>query len=259
VNGTRLARNASAAVVAGIAAWSSYSHMVHVALRFGERPEVAWLLPFSVDGMLVVASVAMVDDKRSGRRVRPTARVAFASGVAASIAANIAAAQPTWGARVVAAWPALALLLVVEMLSRAGRAAASAGAVERAAVPASATVAVQVPELHRPPKPHPEVRAEVPMPEKREVPANAVATGPPQRNNGHVPAATRRPASVTRQLAVDILNAEPGVTRKEVAARLGVSTRRLREVLAGESPQSRHVYVAVPPDPRGSDSAADKV
>ena len=120
MNGTRLARNASAAVVAGIAAWSSYSHMVHVALRFGERPEVAWLLPFSVDGMLVVASVAMVDDKRSSRRVRPMARVAFAAGVAASIAANIAAAEPTWGARVVAAWPALALLLVVEMLSRSG-------------------------------------------------------------------------------------------------------------------------------------------
>jgi len=35
--------------------------MVAVALRFGERPEVAYVLPLSVDGMLIVASAAMVD------------------------------------------------------------------------------------------------------------------------------------------------------------------------------------------------------
>lgn len=118
---TRLARNLSAAVVAGIAAWSSYHHMVEVALGVGERPDVAYLVPLSVDGMLVVASVAMVDDKRAGRRVRASARLAFVVGVAASVGANIAAAQPTIGARVVAAWPAVALLLVVELLSRTGR------------------------------------------------------------------------------------------------------------------------------------------
>jgi Protein of unknown function (DUF2637) len=228
MNGTRLARNASAAVVAGIAAWSSYSHMVHVALRFGERPEVAWLLPFSVDGMLVVASVAMVDDKRSGRRVRPMARIAFAAGVAASIAANIAAAQPTWGARVVAAWPALALLLVVEMLSRSGRAhPAKTPAAEPPAEPplAPEQVPAQVPEPLRPPLSDPEVPADVPVTVPAAVPV------PPQRNNASPRIGSRRPAAVTRQLAADILDAEPGITRKEVATRLGVSTRRLREVL----------------------------
>lgn len=179
MNGTRLARNASAAMVAGIAAWSSYSHMVHVALGFGERPEVAWLLPFSVDGMLVVASVAMVDDKHSGRRVRPMARVAFAAGVAASIAANIAAAQPTWGARIVAAWPALASLLVVEMLSRSGHARqVAAPAAESAAEPAAATepVAVSVPE--------PVISPEVPPANIGEIPAGVPAVGPPS-GNGH--------------------------------------------------------------------------
>jgi hypothetical protein len=105
-------------MVAGIAAWSSYSHMVHVALRFGERPEVAWLLPFSVDGMLVVASVAMVDDKRSGRRVRPMARIAFAAGVARSRRTSPPPSRP--GAP--GSWPPgppwlLLVVLVVEMLS----------------------------------------------------------------------------------------------------------------------------------------------
>ncbi|WP_431877470.1 DUF2637 domain-containing protein [Micromonospora marina] len=119
MNPTRFARNASTVAVASIAAWSSWSHMVHVALTFGERPEVAYVLPISVDGMLTVASTAMVDDKRAGRPVRWSARTAFLAGVGASVAANIAAAQPTLGARIVAAWPAVALLLVVEMLSRA--------------------------------------------------------------------------------------------------------------------------------------------
>jgi hypothetical protein len=233
MNGTRLARNASAAVVAGIAAWSSYSHMVHVALRFGERPEVAWLLPFSVDGMLVVASVAMVDDKRSGRRVRPVARVAFAAGVAASVAANIAAAQATWGARVVAAWPALALLLVVEMLSRSGQilAVTAPAPVEVELASAASPAKMWVPELSRPPEPRPEVPAETPHADTAEVPAGVSAPGP-SRNNGHTMNGGRRPAAVTRKLAVEILGAEPGISRKEVAARLGVSTRRLREVLA---------------------------
>ena len=48
------ARTVSAAVVAVIAAASSYTHMAEVALRFGEHPVVAYALPFSVDGMLVV-------------------------------------------------------------------------------------------------------------------------------------------------------------------------------------------------------------
>jgi hypothetical protein len=121
MNGTRTARNISAAVVATIAAWSSYRHMVHVALHVGEQPSIAWVLPLSVDGLLVVASIAMVDDRQAGRTVRWSARIAFAFGIVASLAANVAAAHPTVGARMVAAWPALALLLTVELLSRSGR------------------------------------------------------------------------------------------------------------------------------------------
>ena len=121
MNPTRVARNLTTVAVASIAAWSSWSHMVHVALRFGERPEVAYVLPISVDGMLIVASTVMVDDQRAGRPVRWSARIAFLAGVTASVAANITAAQPTLGARIVVAWPAVALLLVVEILSRARR------------------------------------------------------------------------------------------------------------------------------------------
>jgi hypothetical protein len=155
MRGIRITSTLGAAAVAGIAAWASWTHMVHVALRFGERAEVAYVLPLSVDGLLVVASAAMVDDKASGRRPRTSAKVAFVAGVAASIAANITAAHPSVGARTVAAWPAIALLLVVELMTRKGRAevptvAESAGRAEPVAPPlapesaALATVAVDV-------------------------------------------------------------------------------------------------------------------
>ena len=121
MNVTRTARNTSAAVVAGIAGYASYWHQVAVASWAGERAEIAHIIPLSVDGMLVVASIVMVDDRQQGRRPRWSARIAFAIGTLATIAANVAGAHPTLAGRAVAAWPALALLLVVEMLSRKGK------------------------------------------------------------------------------------------------------------------------------------------
>jgi hypothetical protein len=49
------------ALIAGIAAWVSYWHMVGVVLRYGESADVAYLLPLSVDGLVVVASVSLVE------------------------------------------------------------------------------------------------------------------------------------------------------------------------------------------------------
>lgn len=338
-SGIRVLRNLSAGSVAAIAAWSSYSHMVHVALRFGERPEVAYALPFSVDGMLLVATVVMVDDKDRRTRVRPIVRLAFTAGVLASVAANIAAAHPSAGARIVAAWPAVALLLVVEMLARAPAAEAqpvpigvsmaeppspptqvpaephpsavtvAPGGADQAPAELPPSPPIQAP-AELPPSPPGHVAAEphrsanaltlvggdLPA-QYRRPPASAVpnrrsaaiaAGGSPRvaitPPDGDMPAvrsrarrggdafvpvepalappagsglrmrrnlaptdgadavtvsqahqggvAGRRPAATTRQLAWQLLEAEPGITRTEVAARLGVSTRRLREVLA---------------------------
>ena len=54
-------RMASTALIAGIAAWVSYWHMVSVASRNGESATSAHLLPLSVDGLVVVASVSLVE------------------------------------------------------------------------------------------------------------------------------------------------------------------------------------------------------
>jgi hypothetical protein len=121
MNITRFARNTSAAAVAGIAGYASYWHQVHVALMAGERDELAHLLPLSVDGLLVVASVAMVDARAEGRQPSWKTKLGFGIGIAASVGANVMSAQPTLLGRGVAAWPAIALLLVVEILSSRGR------------------------------------------------------------------------------------------------------------------------------------------
>lgn len=210
MNGLRAARATSTSAVAAVAAWSSWSHMVHVALRYGERPEVAYALPVSVDGMLIVASAAMVEDKRADRKVRTSARLAFWVGVVASVAANIDAAKPHLGARIVAGWPALALLLVVEMLGRGGR---------------------RRPEAEVPAKPAVEAAAEL-KPKRSSTPATtsmrprkAVAA----RTSGpRVRWAREELAAAARKL----LAQEPELSRAEVAARLSVSDRRVRQVLA---------------------------
>ena len=47
--------------IACIGAWVSYWHMAGVAARYGEEFTAAHLIPFSVDGLVVVASVCLVE------------------------------------------------------------------------------------------------------------------------------------------------------------------------------------------------------
>lgn len=49
------------AAIAGIAAYVSYWHMAAVAARYGENGVAPYLLPLSVDGLIVVASVSLVE------------------------------------------------------------------------------------------------------------------------------------------------------------------------------------------------------
>ncbi|MDM4720867.1 DUF2637 domain-containing protein [Micromonospora sp. WMMA1363] len=63
VHSRRLAvgRWAATALIAGIAAWVSYWHMAAVAARYGETNGSQYLLPLSVDGLVVVASICLVE------------------------------------------------------------------------------------------------------------------------------------------------------------------------------------------------------
>ena len=121
LNWVRIIRNTAAGIVAGIAGYASYWHQVHVALVAGERVELAHILPGSVDGLLAVSSIAMVDARAEGRKASWKVIVGFWAGIAASVGANVMSAQPTLLGRIVAAWPAVALLLVVEGIGSKGR------------------------------------------------------------------------------------------------------------------------------------------
>ncbi|MET8908263.1 DUF2637 domain-containing protein [Micromonospora sp. NPDC004551] len=216
MNPTAFFARASAALVALVAGYSSFSHIAHVALRYGERREVAYALPFAIDGLLIVATTAMLDDKRNGRRVRWSARLAFAFGVTASLAANVASAAPSAGARVVAAVPAIALLLAVEVLSRHGRPVDEVAVASPARV--DVTPAADVTPTRAAAVASPALAAAHPSPAR--VVAQVAEVASSARDE-----VTPRPS---RQSSADTIRdaaAKPGATPASVAAALGVSVR----------------------------------
>ncbi|MGW8437931.1 DUF2637 domain-containing protein [Nocardiopsis sp. NPDC055879] len=123
---------AAVLVLALIAAVVSYSHMYELALRHGEPEWRAALFPLSVDGMIVGASMTLLSDARNGRRggLLPWTLLIIGSG--ASLAANVAVADPTMWSRIIHAWPSFALIGAYELLMRefrtAGRSVRSADA-----------------------------------------------------------------------------------------------------------------------------------
>ena len=111
-------------MLAGIAAVVSYSHMYELALRHGEPPWRAALFPLSVDGMIVGASMTLLSDARRGRKGGFLPWALLIIGSAASLAANVAVADPTMWSRIIHAWPSFALIGAYELLMREFRTAA---------------------------------------------------------------------------------------------------------------------------------------
>jgi hypothetical protein len=111
----RLVTTLAVVLVAAVAAVASYEHMRELAALAGEDWR-SWLLPVSVDGLAVAASMTMLVRRRAGLPAGPLAWVALLLGLGASLAANVAAADPMVAGRLVAAWPPVALLLAYELL-----------------------------------------------------------------------------------------------------------------------------------------------
>ncbi len=109
------------ATVAATAAVISFSHVQALARTAGEPELTAWLLPLSIDGAIAAAAAVVLADSKAGRRTTLLTWLMLALGLAASLAANIASAQPTWTARAVAAWPPIALALGIEVLASMSR------------------------------------------------------------------------------------------------------------------------------------------
>jgi hypothetical protein len=121
--------------VLGVGAFAfiiSYSHIYDLGHSHGQYGVAGRLLPLSVDGLILAASLVLLHEARRGHRPPASARWLLGLGVAATVGANVAygVAFGALGA-VISAWPPAAFVGTVEMgmhLLRAGRSAPARGA-----------------------------------------------------------------------------------------------------------------------------------
>ena len=88
------ARLGATAGIAAIAAWVSYWHMAGVAARYGESTSSAYLLPLSVDGLIVVGSVSLVELAGRIRGIEEAQRATTAQVSEAPAPAPVVAPAP---------------------------------------------------------------------------------------------------------------------------------------------------------------------
>jgi len=96
-------KTASVVLLARIVGVVSYSLMHVLTLVHGESAWTAALIPLSADGMIVASSMTLLADLRAGRSGGALPWTLLTAGSAASLAANVAAAEPTASGRVIAA------------------------------------------------------------------------------------------------------------------------------------------------------------
>lgn len=175
-------------VVAGVAARVSYGHIRDVVLHVHQPVDVAHLLPLAVDGLMLIATLAMAEDKAQDRKPRGWARWGFWFGAAVSTAANVQAVIITsgldpLGIAVGASAPTL-LLWSIEIVARPGKprplavVAAVSTAVD-AAIPAIALPETVTVEPAAEPTPDPAPVAE-PEPVKDVKPSTPRRRRPPR-------------------------------------------------------------------------------
>jgi hypothetical protein len=113
----RITTALAVATVAAVAAVISYRHAYELVSTHGETGVTARLLPFTVDGLILAASMLILHANRCGQPVPPLARWCLGAGIMATIGANLAHGldRGPIGA-LVSAWPALALAGSFELL-----------------------------------------------------------------------------------------------------------------------------------------------
>jgi hypothetical protein len=133
VTGDKAIRGATSAVVCTVAVFAfvvSYSHIYDLGRAHGQAGTAARLLPLSVDGLILAASLVLLHEARHGRGAPSLARMMLWLGIAATVGANIA-----YGARyglpgaLISAWPAVAFIGSVEMVMQLVRRSRLPGAV----------------------------------------------------------------------------------------------------------------------------------
>jgi Protein of unknown function (DUF2637) len=111
--------------VAGVAAYVSYWHAVGVVTVHGEHDVTGHLYPVAIDGIIVAASMVLLDSARHGESAPRLAWWLLGSGIAVTLAANVTyGIVYGWSSALWAAWPAAAFVGCYELLMLLVRAAA---------------------------------------------------------------------------------------------------------------------------------------
>jgi hypothetical protein len=107
---------AAVLLVAAIAATVSYVHVASLALRYGQPPVAAYLLPVSIDGLVATSSLVMLRAARTAMSAPWLARAGLVLAVGATLACNVAYGLPHGvpGA-LLSGWPAVAFIVAAEM------------------------------------------------------------------------------------------------------------------------------------------------
>jgi hypothetical protein len=146
ISGTGYARTGTVLAIGIIAAIQSYGHIYDLARTHGQSLIDARLLPLSVDGLIIAASLALLHGTAP-----VLARWVLALGIAATVSANVAYGLPSGAlGAVVSAWPGISFVGAAELLLRGRSARATTRATTRVrrvetAVPRPVPVPVFVP------------------------------------------------------------------------------------------------------------------
>ena len=118
--------------VAGVAAIISYRHACELVSTHGETGLTARLIPFTVDELILAASMLILDASRRNQPVPALACWCLGAGITATVGANLAhgLGHGPIGA-LVSVWPALALAGSFELLMTAALTLDVAGQVAR--------------------------------------------------------------------------------------------------------------------------------
>lgn len=124
----RWATVAAVVAVAGVAAYVSYWHCVGVVTRLAEHGTIGHLYPVAIDGIIIAASMVLLDAARHGEPAPPLAWLLLAAGIGVTLAANVTyGAQAGVSSALWSAWPALAFVGCYELLMLLVRASARRG------------------------------------------------------------------------------------------------------------------------------------
>jgi Protein of unknown function (DUF2637) len=122
VRTARAATTAAVLFVAVIAAVVSFVHIEHLAAVNGQTQPAAYLLPLSIDGTVVAASMVMLRAARAGLGTPWLARFMLGLAVTATLAANIGYGLPNGiSGALISGWPAVAFIGCAEMAISAVR------------------------------------------------------------------------------------------------------------------------------------------